>query len=380
MRSLILILIYLTKDVLRSWVTTPGAFFARILVTTALATLFLMVNAGFVLSERAIDQKIESMGVRTIFVSAPHSGSATTQASLAGLLAPLSDHGTYLPIKIPFIRGEIVGGAAVEVVMYREEALTGLVELIPELANFDSSKVLLMHGFPQGFEQRVDFASFRFDASTLAPTSVFTAISRNRPVLLLPEGGFSSVVGQSYQEAILLKVDDVQDIHMCVEVIKLLLESEGYERYSFVNAVDLLRELESMQAVSLKGRSLAGSMVALIIILVFGSIAVFEYRQNVFNFALIKSFGISAGFIALRYHLEALVLMAAAYGFSVTLGRLVHQDLFATMGFSRTLAASVDVYSISQTGNLIIILVASATIGSLPICFALRKPVGRVLS
>jgi hypothetical protein len=361
-------------------VKTPGAFLARILVTTTLAALFLLVNAGFILSEKAIDQRIESLGIRTLFIRATPDKDLAMQPSLSNLFAPLSEYGTFIPLKVPYLRGETEGGRRLTLVIYGEEALPGLLELIPGLEANKNAQFVLVNGYPEGFPLRVDVEGFRFDALAMAPPASLRYISRNRPVLFVPEAGFSAAAGSNYQEAVFLTLSNVGDLHRLVEVIGLMLDSEQFERPELVSAVELLRELESMQGLRMKGQAMTGLMVALIIVLVYGSIAVFEYRQNVFNFALIKSFGISSVHIAWRYYLEAIVLMAIAYFFAVSIGRFVHLDLFVEMGFSRSVTSSIDPYTIDHTKNLIGILLASATAGCLPICFALRKPVGRILT
>jgi hypothetical protein len=57
MRSLILIAVYLSKDISKRWLETPGAVLARVLIAVSLCLLFLLMQAGFILGEQAIQKK-----------------------------------------------------------------------------------------------------------------------------------------------------------------------------------------------------------------------------------------------------------------------------------------------------------------------------------
>ena len=66
MRSLILISVYLSKDLFNRWLETPGAVLARVLIAVSLCLLFLFMSAGFSLTEQAMQKKIESFDFATM--------------------------------------------------------------------------------------------------------------------------------------------------------------------------------------------------------------------------------------------------------------------------------------------------------------------------
>ena len=53
-----LIFVYLSKDISR-WLETPGAVLARVSIAVSLCLLFLLMQAGFILAERAMKENRE---------------------------------------------------------------------------------------------------------------------------------------------------------------------------------------------------------------------------------------------------------------------------------------------------------------------------------
>ena len=107
MRSLILIFVYLSKDILKRWLETPGAVFARLLIAISLCLLFLFMQAGFVLTEKAVERKIESFGLNTMILRSTGFSKTEVRPSLDQLLSSLSELGTYLPFSSLYVNAEL---------------------------------------------------------------------------------------------------------------------------------------------------------------------------------------------------------------------------------------------------------------------------------
>jgi hypothetical protein len=131
----------------------------------------------------------------------------------------------------------------------------------------------------------------------------------------------------------------------------------------------------------IQAQAIGGSFVGLLIVLIFGSIAIFEYRQNIFATALFKSFGLHSIHLVFRYFLEGLLLLLISFLFAIEIAQLLHGIVFELAGFDAGLLflTSFNPYRVSENSFLIILLVITAGVSIIPICFALRKPVGKVL-
>jgi predicted lysophospholipase L1 biosynthesis ABC-type transport system permease subunit len=118
-----------------------------------------------------------------------------------------------------------------------------------------------------------------------------------------------------------------------------------------------------------------------VVALVFGSIAILEYRQNRFIVALLRSFGAPAPLLLLRYAAEALLLVAVALLLVRQGIVLAHPALFALAGFEPGLLdrAVLDPYAWPAVWPQARWLLLGAALGVLPVAFALRQPVGKIL-
>ena len=119
-----------------------------------------------------------------------------------------------------------------------------------------------------------------------------------------------------------------------------------------------------------------------LLFLSYGSSAVFEFRQNLFVTALLKSFGVSPLFLMLRYFVEGLLIAHAGFYASLFLAELIHVSLFellkiSILGHEREL---LKLFLPLENLFLSQILFISVFIGITPVVWALRKPVGETLS
>jgi len=121
--------------------------------------------------------------------------------------------------------------------------------------------------------------------------------------------------------------------------------------------------------------------VGLLIVLVFGSIAIFEYRENIFATGLFKSFGLHSIHLIMRYLIESLFLLFLSFWSALELAKVFHRIVFKLAGFDMELLnlATFNPYQFSENFFLLSLLGVASLVAILPICIALRKPVGKVL-
>ena len=380
MRSLILIFVYLSKDILKRWLETPGAVFARVLIAISLCLFFLLMQASFVLTEKAVEKKIESFGLNTMILRSTGFSKTEVRPSLDQLLSSLSEVGTYLPFSSLYVNAELSNKKRAKVIIYNDHSIPGLNSLM----GWDGSQgpvFLAAYGYPEAMVERVKVWKLFFDAEVVKPPSILRFISLNDPLLFIPES-MAAVFDQfSVQESILFLSDDSVDLIDIIEVTEALLKKEGFDRYELSSPIKWVGELDGIRDIRNKAQVIGGGFVGLLIVLIFGSIAVFEYRQNIFATALFKSFGLHSIHLIIRYLVEGLLLLFVSFLGAVQLAQVFHGVVFRKAGFDSEFLdlAIFNPYEISGNFYLLVLLGFASLVAIIPICIALRKPVGKVL-
>lgn len=380
MRSLILIFVYLSKDILKRWLETPGAVFARVLIAISLCLFFLLMQASFVLTEKAVEKKIESFGLNTMILRSTGFSKTEVRPSLDQLLSSLSEVGTYLPFSSLYVNAELSNKKRAKVIIYNDHSIPGLNSLM----GWDGSQgpvFLAAYGYPEAMVERVKVWKLFFDAEVVKPPSILRFISLNDPLLFIPES-MAAVFDQfSVQESILFLSDDSVDLIGIIEVTEALLKKEGFDRYELSSPIKWVGELDGIRDIRKKAQVIGGGFVGLLIVLIFGSIAVFEYRQNIFATALFKSFGLHSIHLIIRYLVEGLLLLFISFLGAVQLAQVFHGVVFRKAGFDSEFLdlATFNPYEISGNFYLLALLGFASLVAIIPICIALRKPVGKVL-
>ena len=381
MRSLILIFVYLSKDLFKRWLETPGAVFARVLIAVSLCLLFLFMGAGFSLTEKAMEKKIESFGVNTMLVRSIGVDPDKSRAAMAELLSPLAGEGTYLPFSMLYLNASLSTGTKARIVLYDDRSLPALSNLLGGKLPLGSPVFLTAFGYPEAMIERVGVRDFFFDAEVISPSKVLRFVSLNAPILFIPNSMAGPLAHYTVQESALFLARDSGELPAVIEATKALLESEGFERFELSSPLQWIGELDDIRGFRLRAEALGGSFVTLLIILIFGSIAVFEYRQNVFATALFKSFGLHSLHLVARYLIDNLLWLSLSFALSLKLAELLHETVFKAAGFDASLLDLVvyNPYRFDGNGVLLVVLTAGAFVAVIPVCLALRKPIGEVL-
>lgn len=381
MRSLTLIFVYLSKDLFNRWLETPGAVFARVLISISLCLLFLFMSAGFSLTERAMEKKIESFGVNTMIIRSIGPPPGKSRAGMAELLDPLAEKGIYFPFSMLYVNANLSSGKKARIILYDDPGLPALVRLLGGEATIRTPVFLTAYGYPEAMIERVGVRDFFFDAEVLRPPKILRFVSLNAPVLFIPRSMGGVLSNYTSQETVLFMARQADELPRIIKGVEALLKSEGFDRFELNSPIQWIGELEGIRGLRVKAQALGGGFVALLIVLIFGSIAVFEYRQNVFATALFKSFGLHSVPLAIRYLADNFFWLLLAYYLSLELAEVFHKYVFLAAGFDLGLLdlSLFNPYQFADNQVLLLVLLLASLVAVLPVCLALRKPVGRVL-
>jgi len=381
MRSLILIFVYLSKDISKRWLETPGAVLARVSIAVSLCLLFLLMQAGFILAEHAIQKKIESFGIDSMILQTSPPSSSSLRPEISVLFESLAGEGIYFPFSSLFSLAELSGGEKVRVIVYAENALPALSKMISGFDQLEADAFLLTHGYPESSVDRVRLMDNFFDSTVVSPPTVLRFVTLNKPVLLISEKRIRAIGLGGSQESLFYVSQEPGKLEQIIDSMETVLQSEGFQRYTLTSPIQWVGELKQLKQTRVKAQAFGGVFVGLLVILIFGSIAVFEYRQNIFATALFKSFGLSSLHLAVRYLMESLLLLGVAFYCAIELAKFIHESVFVLAGFDAEIVTLefFNPYAISNQPVLLAILGVAGFVAVLPVFLGLCKPVGKSL-
>lgn len=382
MKAWTLIAFYLWKDIWSRWLEMPGAVLARLLVASLLAGLLFLAQAAFMLAGRSLEQRISRMGAQTLFVSelvTPDAGQGL--ASLDRLLAPLRGRADVLSfMQVPALARDDFG-TDYQLLLYGPETLTAIGGLLA--ADPAAPAHVLTGRLPAGIRIPVTVEGIELTAAVVPSPAWIGRLPSSRPLLLMPAQSAPNRLLFGHQELALVVGGEAtaEAVRPLGQALRSLLRLEHRDQALVQSPEDLLDELDELRAARGRWQTGAGLAGGLVVALVFGSIAILEYRQNRYIAALLRSFGVPAGLLLVRYLIEALLLVSTAILLARFAAGAGHAWLFAKVGFEAGLLdrARLDPYAWSELTGAVRWLLAGAVLSVLPVLSGLRQPVGRIL-
>jgi hypothetical protein len=167
-----------------------------------------------------------------------------------------------------------------------------------------------------------------------------------------------------------------------VDSIQALYALDNRPAPQMQSPLAMIKELEMLQSKQLQWRTVMAGLLGLVLALIFGAIAVLEFRQNQFVSALLRSFGAPGRALYLRQWIEnAFVANISAIAI-IALIASFHSQIFGLLGFSRDLLkiGSFNPYLSSETALILLWVNIGAMLSSIPVAIGLKKPVGEILN
>jgi hypothetical protein len=163
-------------------------------------------------------------------------------------------------------------------------------------------------------------------------------------------------------------------------MIKHLFQLDRSQPKQMQSPLPMVKELETLQARQGQWRAGLAAMLGLALALVYGAIAVLEFRQNLFITALLRSLGTPSVFLFLRQWAEnALLANGAAFLAIFTLAS-VHQSVFGLLGFSKTVMLTGAPYWSPEVLAVFAWVNIGAFLSAIPVALGLRRQVGQILN
>lgn len=346
-----------------------------------LVTVATVILVAFNLLERNLRTRLDNFGVNTIIsremVSANDS-SALPNHIRPDALAPLNNYGEKVRLRQFYIRASAPWQREITAMSYSDEALP----MIGKLLHPSTPLLLFSEAMPENSLVEVNLERIQGVAVVRKPEGFFKPVM-NQTVLLVPQGWAPDAERNGYVEMVVFrKTTEELPIPHFVSAIQNLFGTEEKNAPQLQSAVGMIKELEGLQQRQAQWRSAMAGMLGLALALVFGAIAVLEFRQNAYVSALLRSFGAPGKALYLRHWIENGVLANAAAIGAIFLLACFHRELFGALGFPNDLLnlKNANPYFSWEMALVLVWVNVGAFLSSLAVAFGLRKPVGEILS
>ncbi len=380
MKASILISFYLLKDIWKRWFETPGGVLSRLLVALLLSLLLLIIHASFTLSAASLQQKISQMGIRTILITHSMRDLEADRDLLPRLLSPLSQKGTLLQLRQLTTTATDEFGKPLAAYAYADGMLPALNSASPKASS--ASSYLLSTQLPAGMLTPVQIDTVgETIAQVIPPPTWLARLGSSQTAVLIPEALAEPFLKRGFLELIAFLGSETIDLTAIEAQLRTLLRLEDLTGVQINSPSALLSQLDEIETTQQKWQSGFGFFGGLAVSLVFGSIAILEYRQNRYIIALLRSFGTPSLLLMMRYFIEAALLVTLAALGARAAAIYLHPQIFSTIGIEPSLLnrSFLDPYSWDTTWQNLRWLALGALLSVLPIALALRIPVGKIL-
>jgi hypothetical protein len=381
MKSWTLIASYLWKDTWSRWLEQPSSVLSRIFVGSLLVTVATVILVAFNLLERNLRTRLENFGVNTIVTRemvVNTEALAMPNQFRPDPYAPLKDFGDKLRLRQFFTRANTPWQREIPVFSYDDEALP----LLKDLVHPQTPLVYLTDSLPENALVEMNLDRHPFTAVVRRPNTFFRPLVQ-QSALLVPQAWSPEAERLGYFEITVFRRDpEKYSIPHFVTAIQNFFAVENKNPPQIQSALGMAKELENLQARQAQWRSAMAGMLGLAVALVFGAIAVLEFRQNAYVSALLRSFGAPGKALYIRQWLENGLLANIAAISAILILACFHRELFGLFGFPPDLLNlnKGNPYLSWEIALILLWVNIGAFLSSLSVALGLKKPVGEILS
>ncbi|HEX3797163.1 MAG TPA: hypothetical protein VH413_00570 [Verrucomicrobiae bacterium] len=379
MKSLILIVSYLWKDTCSRWFEQPGSPLARWFVTAMLVAVATVMLISLNLLERSLRERLEHFGLNTLLVR--ETVSPVDQDLLVSermnRMAELSRYGSFLRLRQLYVRGQTEWRNDLAVFSYSTTTLGPITNLL----SLETPLICLSESLPENTLVEVTVNHRRGLAMVRRPNDFLRPLALEN-ILIVPQDWLTEEQRMGYVDTLIFqRREDAPPMAQTVEAVQILFSMEQLTP-QIQSPLELIRAWESLKERQRQWRAGLAIGLGFTLALVFGAIAVLEFRQNLYVTALLRSFGVPARWLWFRQWQESAFIANLAALTVIGLLYFCHPMIFAALGFPPSVIQfdGTNPYCSLEIGMLLLCVNAGAFLSSIPVAAGLRNPIGKVLA
>lgn len=378
MKSLILIPSYLWKNTFKRWWENPISPFSKVLVTTILSLLAILVLVFFSESRNQLLQRLKSSDSYTYYISeqiSPNNSAVRLQQSLNEEQLWLKKFGKD---QITYVR------QTHQILRWQDKPISTVV--------YSSSSPELyeqLNEHPQIWLLSTQSKFLKPIEDVYSDSVTISATTRQMPKEMAKHLGIDSAVAIPIEMAestiasgfyihLIANLNSIAEVEEFAAISDAYYSAEHIRTRTF-STLGLLQDIDTLNKLQTYIRIGIIATCGIISALIIGTIAWLEYRQESYLLALLRSFGTPRYLLLVHSFFENLILV----------GLGIISALLAWPQIYNVLIKSIDSVSMRNAAELqlptldVIIIVSASTLGvalaMIPVSFGLRKPAGLIL-
>ncbi len=380
MRSLILTLLYLTKDTFHRWLTRLSSPLARILVVFFLSLCALFFLGSYVITTKLLHERIRKQGADTVSMYV-RSDSAKLDFPSREQVNKAIGVDSWCSRSLSYVTDPKLRSVALLTYDYNRSH-----QYYPLLVNGKPTLLCTPEsGLKEGFRS-LEIRDHRITLHVrhLPEDHPLMRMNSGRIILVSPKMAESYTNERQLRTAplqIMLKVTDdklkLAKLQQMERYLKSYSQLEGLQGHT-QSAIPLIKDLEVISSNQGQARAAFCLGIALIVGILLTALASMEYRQNEYIYTLMKSFGIRPILLAGTFIVENILLVALSFAGAIY-AFMEAQKIVLTQFFKlgkHRLSLEELLPEIQLIG---IALLACVLISSIPIFIAVNRQIGRVL-
>lgn len=386
MTSLISIPAYLWRNTLRRWLENPASPATKFLVPFLFGLLALLVLGLLRGVEAELNNQLARSDLRSISVSEFVTAEEAENRYYAAL-EHRSQWADWCKSNDLLLQAPLSASSSfferMPVIAYIEPP--SFIPL-PESKPGGPRPALILSSLPytENFAAKGDFIevaeAYRIPAELAPMPSEFATVFQTKAIALVPAEMLELALTRAHTRLqILIPRDDVSPQRL-ESLIRMHAEAEDNDLRIF-SAQAILEQLDQITRRQELARVLLGLGIAIILSLILGSLSLLEFRQEIYLFALLRSFGVRRINLFIHYLLETTLVTFSGGLAAIWVARQIIPYLISRQeGATKlTLPFSIDAVSASDFAILGIALLAGVVLSALPLLPGLRRPAGLML-
>jgi len=354
---------------------------ARLFVTGLLVLVATAILVVFNLLERSLRERLERFGLNTVLIResvTPDSKELITSGQGPDRLAPLSESGRKLRLRQLFVRGQTEWQNSVIVFTYPGDALW----LLSDYLSLETPSIYFSDSLPEDALVKVTVNRQSMVAQVRRPEGWLRPMVTD-DILIVPQGTLLDEERLGFIETTVFQRNpDAMPVAKIVSAVNALYVTDRRTPAQVQSSLGLIREWEQLKERQAQWRNILAGILGLSLSLVYGAIAILEFRQNLYVSALLRSFGAPPRYLYFRHLLENALLANLAGLCAIAALAFLHGIIFGTLGFSKVVLdlRAGNPYLSPETLVILCWVNIGAFLSSLPVAFGLRQPVGSILN
>lgn len=218
--------------------------------------------------------------------------------------------------------------------------------------------------------------NFKFQPKRLPKVPLLATLAKGKGAVIVPYSLGRMLLTNGFSEMMVIRFNNIETMKSTHEKLEAYCAAENLN-YSLFSALPLLMQLELFSKMQTYVRGGLAILIIIITAIVLGNQSLLEFREQQYQFALLRSFGSPLPLIMLAELMEKVLLSL----FGVWLAYMSLEPLATMVRNFGADFAMVDIKVGAEDVRLILLGVLSGVIASW--CFLVivaRKPVGLVLS